>query len=350
MGFAFFGGLFSLVFVAGLIMMVYVIIRDRSRSTQSNENEENPRRHNKKVMSFGEAFTVFMVGAIGLLLVTLLCSITIVSAGECKAQVRFGKVQKEVLGNGLHVKNPLNSTVTYSVKRQLIDLQANEETGEEIATTEGVRAVAKDKTTIWLDMAFPYHLNMRYAGFLYENLGNEEAYKRDLLVHAARTAVKSGASEFEWEDIVISKKSEFIETVKSHFREIIINDLANKGLSREEAKEVFIYHPVEMRNYKLPDKLRNSINEKQAALENLKRQETLTRIAEERANRRAKDGQGIKNMFDKLPDRDPKEIAEILNAMANQRRSEALLKAVEEDQVSWGVLSGDAPAAISANK
>jgi regulator of protease activity HflC (stomatin/prohibitin superfamily) len=321
------GGIFFIALMVGIFMLI--------------KKFKSPEKHK----DYCEGKMVLCIGLIGWFLITAAFSITIVGAGECKILVRFGKVRDRVLDSGVKLKDPFSATITYSLKRQLIDLQ---KTGEVIATSEGVRAVAKDKTTIWLDMALPFHLNMKYAPFLYENIGGEKIYKRDLLVHAARAAIKSGASEFSWEEITVTKKREFVDSVKSHFRQIVIKDLESKGLTKKEAKQVFIYHPVELRNYKLPEKLRNSINEKQAALEDLKRQKTLTKIADERALRRAKDGQGIKNMFDRLPDRDPSEIASILNAIANQRRSEALLKAVEQGRVAWGVLNGNPPVAVPA--
>ena len=110
---------------------------------------------------------------------------------------------------------------------------------------------------------------------------------------------------------------------------------------------MFRLFPVQIRGIYPPNRIRQAASEKVAAEEELKRQETLTQIAEEEARRRANEGKGVQMMFDELPDGfTADEIARVVNAISAKTRAEAVMKAVNTEQVRNLHIYGDvAPAA-----
>lgn len=102
---------------------------------------------------------------------------------------------------------------------------------------------------------------------------------------------------------------------------------------------------MQLRKILPPQKVLNAVSEKVAAQEDLERQKTLTRIAEEEARRRQNEGRGVKNLFTELPaGLKPSEIREVLAAIADKTRAEATMKAVETGQVQIMIMYGTQPA------
>jgi hypothetical protein len=80
-----------------------------------------------------------------------------------------------------------------------------------------------------------------------------------------------------------------------------------------------------------------------------RRMDTLVDIAKKEANIGTEEGNRVKNIFTNLPTGySPNQIAALMNAFANTKRAQALLKLVEEadgSKISWGVanLGGENP-------
>ena len=101
---------------------------------------------------------------------------------------------------------------------------------------------------------------------------------------------------------------------------------------------------MQLRKVLPPNKVLNAVAEKIAAEEDLERQKTLTQIAEEEARRRQNEGRGVNNLFAELPQGfSPSQIREVLGAIADKTRAEAMMKAVETGQVQVMVMNGAQP-------
>ena len=83
----------------------------------------------------------------------------------------------------------------------------------------------------------------------------------------------------------------------------------------------------------------------------LRRQQTLTNIAEEEANRRENEGTGIAKMMVALPTKfSVAEMAAMIHANAAKTSAEAFLNAVENGNPNITIVTGSSiPAAVSAN-
>lgn len=286
-----------------------------------------------------------VVTGITWIVITGFMSFTVIQPGYQGVLVTFGDVHEETIPSGLQWKNPVSRVVHYRIKRDLIDMRA-----DEVATAKGVKVISSDKVQLWVDVAFPYSLRGGHANWLYSQVGVKERYKNEMLYPAARQAAKDAASKYTWVEMAVTKKDEFAQAVRDRFIATVRDDVSSNGLADSE---VFTFHPVQLRNVEVPKKLQSSINERMAAKEDLKRQKTLTKIAKREAERRENVGSGIARMFKQLPQGyTADEMSKILNAIAKVRRAKAVTTAIERDQVTWGLFTGGngAVPGMNANK
>jgi len=156
-------------------------------------------------------------------------------------------------------------------------------------------------------------------------------------------------AQYAWVDASIAKRAEVEQRLTEETARAVVADLQSLGFSEVEAKSAVTFAPVLLREI-LPDtKVLNAIAERVASEEDLKRQKILTQIAEEIAERRAQEGVGVGKLFAKLPTGfSPSQIKEVLLALAEKERADALMKAVETGKVNVMVLPSSTPIAVSA--
>lgn len=280
------------------------------------------------------------LGAAGLFVLALAvlaaASVTIVDAGTVKVAKLFGKMQQKSYSPGIQIVNPLAELHAMNVRRDTYDF-----TGKST-----VRGLSSDRVVLEIDIAFPLALNPAYAWKIYERVGPRQTFMRQF-DSAARTAVRDVVAEYDWKLAATTARNEIAQQAHDTFESYLVRDLMGIGFTEEEAKATFTVLPVQLRRVQPPKKVLNAISEKVAAQEDLERQKTLTQIAEETALRRAKEGLGVKKLFDELPAGfSPTQISIVLRAIADKRRSDALMKAVEGDRISIMVVDGGAAPAV----
>jgi regulator of protease activity HflC (stomatin/prohibitin superfamily) len=281
------------------------------------------------------------LGAAVLLLGALLAlgaaSVTIVDAGTVKVAKLFGKMQQKSYPPGFQLVNPLAELHTMNVRRMTYDF----------TDKSTVRSLSSDRVVLELDIAFPLALNPAYAWKIFERIGPQQTFMRQF-DSAARTALRDVVAEYDWKRAATAARSEIAEKAGERFEGYLVRDLQGIGFTEEEARATFTVLPVQLRRVQPPAKVLNAISEKVAAQEDLERQKTLTQIAEETALRRAKEGLGVKKLFEELPQGfSPTQISIVLRALADKARADALMKAVEGDRINIMVVDGGATPAVT---
>jgi regulator of protease activity HflC (stomatin/prohibitin superfamily) len=200
-----------------------------------------------------------------------------------------------------------------------------------------------------IDVTFAYRLNPKWAWWVYKNVGSEDVYKASLITQAARNASRDAVAQFTSDEATTTNREGLAAKMGELFKDRLVEDMTIQGLTEEEAQQVFTILPVQLRKALPPPKVLNAISEKEAAKQDLQRQKTLTSIAEEVANRRANEGLGVARLFGELPEGfTPAQISTVLGALANKTRADALLKAVETEQVKVIVVPDGNPVAVQA--
>lgn len=230
---------------------------------------------------------------------------------------------------GSYFVNPVSDRITENIRRQAVDF-----TGD--TTAEGLSA---DQVVLRVDATVPYILNPGLAWRLYERYGENW----NLITPAARKAVRDCTASEDWVVIVSEEgRNAASRCISTRMQTIIVSDLMSAGLTEAEASAMFTFPEALVREIvPIKERILDAIAEEQAAIVDLRRQETLTAIAKEEANRRANDGSGIRLMMDELPDDfTVAEMVSMILANAEKTNAEAFLKAVEMGNPHITVVTG----------
>ena len=322
---------FFLVFVAAMAILSAIAILSKAGQSRYRQG------------AFGGAAVLFLIGVAAI----LGTAIRIVPPGHVAVATLFGAVQEGVFDEGLHVVNPFYQFQEFSIRRTMFDFRGSEDRNGNRLGSAGseIVSVSADSTPLRIDVGFPLRLNGPVAWKVFQRIGSQRVIARQLVIPAARSAVRDAVAGFSWRDAATVSRDKLAERIEARFRSLVERDLVAAGFPEEEARNTFTVQPVQLRRVLPPQKVLNAVAEKIAAEEDLERQRTLTQIAEEEARRRQNEGRGVKNLFGELPEGfSPGEIREVLSAIADKVRAEAMMKAVETGQVQVVVMNGTEPA------
>ena len=167
----------------------------------------------------------------------------IVNAGERGVLMQFGKVQEQVLGEGLHVIVP----TVYSVKKLSVRVQKQESSAE---------ASSKDLQDVFTDVALNWHIIPEKANAIFQQIGDEKEVVARIINPAVEEVLKAVMAKYTAEEI-ITKRGEVkaavdefltlrlltyhiavddISLVHVHFSERFSDAVEAKQIAEQEAK------------------------------------------------------------------------------------------------------------------
>lgn len=285
--------------------------------------------------------------AVVLALVFIFNAVIFVPSGSVYVATLFGTVQKETYGQGIHFVNPMLSMHEMTIRRQIAEFQS----GSKEAGSGDVVAVASDSVPLTIDVTYAWATNPTYASWLFQKIGDESAIRESLVKQAARSATRTAAAAFTYGEATTTKRDNLVEQMGKDFKASLVANMVGMGLSPDEADKVFNVLPVQLRAALPPEKVLNAISEKAASEQDLQRQKVLTDIAQQEALRREQEGVGVAKLFAGLPKGfSATEIAQVLGALANKEKADAMLKAVENGKVTTMIMDGAASPAVNVDK
>ena len=144
-----------------------------------------------------------------IILITILNSITTVPTGFVGVKTRFGKVQNDVIQEGLNTKAPfIEKIVKIDCKTKKIE-----------ATTEGS---TKDMQTVMVTIAVNYNVKKDTANTLYKEVGKE--YESIIINPAVQESIKSAMAQYTAEEL-ITKRAE----VSTKIQETLTGKIEQRG-------------------------------------------------------------------------------------------------------------------------
>ncbi|MEG5174235.1 prohibitin family protein [Microcoleus sp. B3-D7] len=167
----------------------------------------------------------------------------IVNAGERGVVMQFGKVQEQVLGEGIHVIVP----TVYSVKKLSVRVQKQESSAE---------ASSKDLQDVFTDVALNWHIIPEEANAIFQQIGDEKEVVARIIEPAVEEVLKAVMAKYTAEEI-ITKRGEVkaavddsltlrlvtyhiavddISLVHVHFSERFSEAVEAKQIAEQEAK------------------------------------------------------------------------------------------------------------------
>ena len=167
----------------------------------------------------------------------------IVNAGERGVTMQFGKVQEQVLGEGLHVIVP----IVHTVQKLSVRVQKQESSAE---------ASSKDLQDVFADVALNWHIIPEEANAIFQQIGDEKAVVDRIINPAVEEVLKAVMAKYTAEEI-ITKRGEVkggvdnfltsrlaayhiavddVSLVHVHFSERFSDAVEAKQIAEQEAK------------------------------------------------------------------------------------------------------------------
>jgi regulator of protease activity HflC (stomatin/prohibitin superfamily) len=167
----------------------------------------------------------------------------IVNAGERGVMMQFGKVQEQILGEGIHVIVP----IVYTVQKLSVRVQKQEISAE---------ASSKDLQDVFADVALNWHIIPEEANAIFQQIGDEKAVVARIIDPAVEEVLKAVMAKYTAEEI-ITKRGEVkagvddsltlrlvayhiavddLSLVHVHFSERFSDAVEAKQIAEQEAK------------------------------------------------------------------------------------------------------------------
>lgn len=125
-------------------------------------------------------------------LIVFFGSFTIVGSGERGVQTHFGKVQAEILDEGLHLKLP----IVTSVHKISVRIQKSETVAE---------AASKDIQKVHATIALNWHVDSKTVNEMYQNIGTPEDVKERVIDPAVSEVLKAATAKRTAEEILTKR-------------------------------------------------------------------------------------------------------------------------------------------------
>ena len=182
------------------------------------------------------------------LLTILLTPCVIVNAGERGVLMKFGQIQEQILGEGIHLIIPIVNTV----KKLSIRIQK-----QEIST----EAASKDLQNVLIDVALNWHFLPDKVNRIFQQIGDENQVIESIINPAIEEVLKAVIAQYTAEE-VITKRGD----VK---RELDQDLTVRLGTYNIEVNDISLVH------IRFSDKFRAAVESKQIAAQEAKRAEFI---------------------------------------------------------------------------
>jgi regulator of protease activity HflC (stomatin/prohibitin superfamily) len=214
----------------------------------------------------------FLMVAIGV----LTSCIIQVNAGEAGVKVLFGKVQKEILGSGLHFINPLMEVKHLDIKTQNYTMSGSND--ERMSGDDEIRVLTSDGLEVAIDLTVLYRVIPVEAPRLLVETGFD--YKDKVVRPQTRTAIRDNAVYYQAIELFSTKRDEF----QARIYKSIESDFNKRGLVLEQ---------LLVRNITLPASVRAAIEGKINAEQEAQKMQFVLQKELQEAERKRVEARGI---------------------------------------------------------
>ena len=193
-------------------------------------------------------------------------SVACVKTGHVGVVTLFGRVTNRVMGEGIHLINPLTRVHELSIKTQEVK--------------ERAAVPSKEGLIMGLEASVLYHLDPNMAADIFQKIG--PGYAEVLLTPNFRSAIRAVTAA----NTASSLYSDARETVARQILDALQTQVHPRGVTIEN---------VLLRDLQLPDTLKQAIEAKQQAQQEAQRMEFVLQRERQEAERKRVEAQGIKD-------------------------------------------------------
>jgi prohibitin 1 len=208
---------------------------------ESSSNVDSLKSSNKK---YKDVYIAVQLSVVIVLLAIMSNFFVIINAGERGVMMQFGKVQEQVLGEGIHVIVPLVD----NVKKLSVRVQKQENSAE---------ASSKDLQNVFTDVALNWHIIPEEANAIFQQIGDEKQVVERIIAPAVEEVLKAVMAKYTAEEIITKRgevKAEVddfltlrlvtyhiavddVSLVHVHFSERFSDAVEAKQIAEQEAKK-----------------------------------------------------------------------------------------------------------------
>ena len=217
------------------------------------------------------------IGALIMLIGVLISCIIQIDAGEIGVKKLFGKVQRDVLGSGLHFINPLLQIQTLDVKTQNYTMSGVHDEGAK-AGDDAIKVLTADGLEVTIDLSVLYRVITDDAPKLLQQTGAD--YENKIVRPITRTRIRDNAVYYDAVALYSTKRDEFQQRI---FKSIEA-DFQKRGLLLEN---------LLVRNITLPQSVRTTIEQKINAEQDAQKMQFVLQKERQEAERKRVEAQGI---------------------------------------------------------
>ena len=193
-------------------------------------------------------------------------SVACVKTGHVGVVTLFGRVTNRIMGEGIHLINPLSRVHELSIKTQEVK--------------ERAAVPSKEGLIMGLEASVLYHLEPAMAADVFQKIG--PGYAEVLLTPNFRSAIRGVSA------------ANTASSLYSDARETIARQIMNDLQGQVQPRGVRIEN-VLLRDLQLPDTLKQAIEAKQQAQQEAQRMEFVLQRERQEAERKRVEAQGIKD-------------------------------------------------------
>jgi len=216
----------------------------------------------RNLSGFGKR--VLQLAGLLLAFILLLSSTTSIPTGNVGVLTLFGRVTGDVLGEGIHLVNPLKSVQKLSIQTQSVKESAS------VPSNEGLMLA--------LDTSLLFHLDKSKAAEVYQSVGADYADK--IVEPTLRSEIRASTSAHSANALYTNAR----ELVQQQIQDSLMKQLAQRGVVVEN---------VLLRDVQLPPMLKSSIEAKQQAEQDALRMNFILQKEKQEAERKRIEAQGI---------------------------------------------------------
>ncbi|GLU51382.1 prohibitin family protein [Dyadobacter frigoris] len=207
----------------------------------------------------------------------LSASIRQIDAGTIGVQSLFGKVDPQVLENGLNFVNPLSQVTIFDTKTQNYTMSLKTTEGE-IQGDDAIRVLSADGLEVVIDLTVLYKIMPDKAPAIYKGIGPD--YKDKIVRPITRTRIRDNAVYYDAVALYSKRRDEF----QSRIYQTIDKDFKSRGLILEQ---------LLIRNINLPESVKKTIESKINAEQDAQKMEFVLQKEKQEAERKRVEARGI---------------------------------------------------------
>ncbi|MFP4527815.1 MAG: prohibitin family protein [Candidatus Kapaibacterium sp.] len=220
---------------------------------------------------------ISLAGIIIILLGLFSSALRQVDPGHIGVQVLFGKVQDEVLYEGLNIVNPLVDVRQMSIQTQNYTMSATGGEGQQTGD-DAIRVLSEDGLEVVIDLTVLFKMVPIDGPNILRRIGPN--FQDKIIRPITRTAIRESASYYDAVDLFAERREEFelniLERLESSFK--------NRG---------FILEQLLVRNINLPTSVKQSIERKITAVQEAQRMQFVLDKERQEAERKRVEARGV---------------------------------------------------------